>query len=199
MNIKTRALLNVKPRSVLCTGTYVYRTLLPSSSVCIPHRWPLSYDLLHSESRGCNFFRKLCSYFLTKRHTPEDGKSCNWHFYCLYYKRQRHAWHNYFSAFVKLQEAPVSLVMSVFLSARYNSAPTERIFMKIYILTFFLKSVDKVQVSLKSGKNEVRVLYMSTCTQYWSYLTHFFVEWEIFQTKVVEKIKTHILCPVFFF
>jgi len=26
------------------------------------------------------------------------------------------------------------------------------------------------------------------------YLAEFFLEWEIFQTKVVEKIKTHILC-----
>jgi len=29
-----------------------------------------------------------------------------------------------------------------------------------------------------------------------SYLAHFFLEWEIFQTKVVEKIKTHILFSV---
>jgi len=29
-----------------------------------------------------------------------------------------------------------------------------------------------------------------------SYRTHFFLEWEMFQTKVVEKIKTRILCLV---
>jgi hypothetical protein len=28
------------------------------------------------------------------------------------------------------------------------------------------------------------------------YLPHFFSEWEMFQTKVVHKIKTHILCSV---
>ena len=33
----------------------------------------------------------------------------------------------------------------------------------------------------------------------WSYLAQFFLEWEMFQTKVVEKIKTHILCSVAFF
>ena len=27
-----------------------------------------------------------------------------------------------------------------------------------------------------------------------SYLAQFFLEWEIFQTKVVEEIKTHVLC-----
>jgi hypothetical protein len=30
------------------------------------------------------------------------------------------------------------------------------------------------------------------------YLTEFFLEWEIFQTKVVEKVKTHILCSIHF-
>jgi len=28
-----------------------------------------------------------------------------------------------------------------------------------------------------------------------SYLAHFFLEWEMFQTKFVEKPKTHILYP----
>jgi len=35
---------------------------------------------------------------------------------------------------------------------------------------------------------------VQTNTHFWSYLTHFFVEWKMFQTKVVEEIKTHILC-----
>jgi hypothetical protein len=30
------------------------------------------------------------------------------------------------------------------------------------------------------------------------YLTKFFLEWEMFQTNVVEKIKTHILCSITF-
>jgi hypothetical protein len=34
---------------------------------------------------------------------------------------------------------------------------------------------------------------------FWSCLSHFFLEWEIFQTKVVEIIKTHLLCSVTFF
>jgi hypothetical protein len=33
----------------------------------------------------------------------------------------------------------------------------------------------------------------------WQYLTEFFLEWEIFQRKVVEKIKTHILYSTTFF
>jgi hypothetical protein len=36
---------------------------------------------------------------------------------------------------------------------------------------------------------------MKTNMHLW-YLAQFFLEWEMFQTEVVEKIKTHILCPV---
>jgi hypothetical protein len=31
------------------------------------------------------------------------------------------------------------------------------------------------------------------------YLAHLFLEWEMFQTEVVEKIKTHIWCSLTFF
>ena len=38
-----------------------------------------------------------------------------------------------------------------------------------------------------------------TDTHFLSHLAHFFLELEMFQTKVVEKIKTHVLCSVTFF
>jgi hypothetical protein len=40
---------------------------------------------------------------------------------------------------------------------------------------------------------------MMTNVHLWSYLAYFFLEWETFQEKVVEKIKTHILwlVPIF--
>jgi hypothetical protein len=40
---------------------------------------------------------------------------------------------------------------------------------------------------------------MKTNIHFLSYLSQFCLELEIFQTKVVEKIKTHILCSVTFF
>jgi hypothetical protein len=40
---------------------------------------------------------------------------------------------------------------------------------------------------------------MKTNIYFWSYLTHFFLEWEVFQTRIVEKIKAHILCSLTFF
>ena len=38
-----------------------------------------------------------------------------------------------------------------------------------------------------------------TNTHFWSYPVQFFLELEMFQAKVVEKIKTHILYSVTFF
>ena len=75
-----------------------------------------------------------------------------------------------------------------------NSAPTRRIFMKLDVWAFF------GNLSRKSNfyYNPKRI----TCTLHedfshlWQYLAKFFLEWEMFQIKVVEKIKTHILCPV---
>jgi len=40
---------------------------------------------------------------------------------------------------------------------------------------------------------------MKTARHFWSYLAYFFLEWETFHTKIVENIKTHILCSVTFF
>jgi hypothetical protein len=40
---------------------------------------------------------------------------------------------------------------------------------------------------------------MKTTTHFWSYLALFFLEWEMFQTKAVEELKTHILCSRNFF
>jgi transposase-like protein len=37
---------------------------------------------------------------------------------------------------------------------------------------------------------------MTTKKLFFIYLAHFFLEREMFQTNVVEKIKTHILCSV---
>jgi hypothetical protein len=40
---------------------------------------------------------------------------------------------------------------------------------------------------------------MKTNIHFWSYIGHFFLEWDIFQTKVLEKIKIHILHSITFF
>ena len=40
---------------------------------------------------------------------------------------------------------------------------------------------------------------MKTFVHSWQYLANFFLEWEMFQTKVLLKIKIHILCSITFF
>jgi len=39
---------------------------------------------------------------------------------------------------------------------------------------------------------------MKTDIHIWSYLARFFLEWEIFQTELIEKIKTHFMICIFF-
>ena len=68
-------------------------------------------------------------------------------------------------------------------------------FHEIWYLRIFRKSVAKIQVSLKSDKNNGYFTWRPICI-FWSYLAQFFLEWEMFRTKVVQKIKTHILCSV---
>ena len=40
---------------------------------------------------------------------------------------------------------------------------------------------------------------MSIYVYFWTYLAHFFLELEMLQTNIVEKIETHILCSIIFF
>jgi hypothetical protein len=72
-------------------------------------------------------------------------------------------------------------------------------FHEIWYLNTFRKSVEKIKVGLKFDLNKKRVLYMKTNVHFWLYLAYFFLEWEMFQTKVVMKIKTRILLNNFFF
>jgi hypothetical protein len=40
---------------------------------------------------------------------------------------------------------------------------------------------------------------MKTFRHFWPYIARFFLEWEMFYTKVVEKTETRILCSILFF
>ena len=40
---------------------------------------------------------------------------------------------------------------------------------------------------------------MKTNLHFWSYLAEFFLEWKMFATTVVQKIKTHVLFSIPFF
>ena len=52
---------------------------------------------------------------------------------------------------------------------------------------------------MKSDKNNSGTLHEDQYTFCLSYLVQLFLEWEMFQTKVIEIIKTHILSSINFF
>ena len=101
--------------------------------------------------------------------------------------------------FAKLRKATIGFIMSVCPSAWIISAPTGQIFMKFGIwvsLKIYWENSSFIKVW-----QELQVLYMQTGIHFLSYLTHFALEWEIFQTKVVEKIKAlfsenHAICKI---
>jgi hypothetical protein len=66
-------------------------------------------------------------------------------------------------------------------------------FYEIWYWSIFWKFFKNILLPLKSVKNNVRVLCMKTNLHFWSYLAQFFLQWDVFQTKITEKIKTHIL------
>ena len=103
--------------------------------------------------------------------------------------------HVFVGTLAKLWKEAISFVMSVRPSVRMDSASTGRIFMKLEFEEFSKICPENSRV-IKIGQ-KWRAIYMKN-VHFWSHLAHFFLEWEMFQTKVVEKIKTHILCAVTF-
>ena len=71
-------------------------------------------------------------------------------------------------------------------------------FSGLLIHEYFPKICPAKSSFIKTGQ-ERRVLYMKTNVYFQSYLTQFFLEWEMFQTKVVKKLEKHILCTIIFF
>jgi hypothetical protein len=64
-------------------------------------------------------------------------------------------------------------------------------FLEIWYLNVFRKSVEEMQVSLKYGKKNK---YFTLKPKYiCDNIAEFFVEWEMCQKKLVEKVKTHFV------
>ena len=70
---------------------------------------------------------------------------------------------------------------------------------KIWYLGIFSIICPKNSSFIKIWQQQQPTLYMKTYAPLWQYLADFFLEWEMFQTKVVEK--KHTLCSMtsFFF
>ena len=84
---------------------------------------------------------------------------------------------SFLGAFAKLQKATTVFVLSVCLSVRMEPGSRWTDSHKIW---------------------QQRVLYMKTYIHLWQYFVEFFLEWEMFHTKVVEEVKTLILCSITF-
>ena len=95
----------------------------------------------------------------------------------------------------KLQTATIiSFVMSVHLQGTTRlplNGPSWN-----FIYEYFSKICQENSSFIKKWQD-----YMKTNIHFWSYLHlfHFFIEWEMFQIKAVEKAKTHILNSIYFF
>jgi hypothetical protein len=92
-----------------------------------------------------------------------------------------------------------SSCLSVCLSAWNNSVPIRRIFIKFYAWEFF----DNLWKKFNFHQNLTRTTgslheYLSTFMVN-TYLAGFVLEWKMFQSEVVDKIKTDALYPINFF
>jgi hypothetical protein len=92
----------------------------------------------------------------------------------------------------------ISFVMSVCRSVRFKQLGFHWTnFREISLLSIFFFFVENIKVSLKSDKYN-STLYADQFTFSFCLAT-FFLEWEIFQIKFVEKITTYILHPATIF
>ena len=69
-------------------------------------------------------------------------------------------------------------------------------FNDIFMFCYFLKICRENSSFIQIGQ-EKWVLDMKTNIHFWSYLAQFFRELKMFHTKVVEKIKTHLMFNIF--
>jgi hypothetical protein len=87
-----------------------------------------------------------------------------------------------------LDKCAKRLLVSLFFCPRRTRTPGDGCSWNV-IFDYFSK-ICRENASFFKIWQELRVLYVKTYVHIW-YLAEFRLEWETFQTKVVEKIKTH--------
>ena len=90
----------------------------------------------------------------------------------------------FFSRFRKLRKATITFVTSVrlFVLFRMEQYGSDWTYFIKFDLSILRKSVENIRL-IKIGE-EWRVRYMKTTRYLRSYLDQFFLEWEMFQTKL---------------
>jgi hypothetical protein len=103
-------------------------------------------------------------------------------------------------AFAKLRKATISFVMSVRLSIRPHRTPRLPLdgFSWNFLFEYFSKICWQNSSVIKMWQ-EQRAVYTKTYAHSSQYLAELFLELEMLQIKVIQKIKTHVLCSITFF
>ena len=113
----------------------------------------------------------------------------------------------FLGAFAKLRKAIIIFVMSVCLSVCPSVLPSFRLHGTTWLPLDGLwwnlifgdySKICRENLTFTKNGHEWKALYMTTKVHILSYLAHLFLEWEMFQTKLLQKIKTRILCSVTF-
>ena len=103
----------------------------------------------------------------------------------------------------KVRKVTIGFVVSVCPCVRPSVRPcgTTRLLLDRFswnlILEHFSKIYREHSSLIKIGQKWK--LQMNIIMHFWLYLAQFFLEWKMFQSEVVEKIWTHILCSITFF
>jgi len=106
-------------------------------------------------------------------------------------RQVRRSLHRLLDALAKLRKATIIFVMSVRQSVRTEQLGCQWTDVREIWFDYFSKICREISSIFKSDKK--------TNIHLWSHLAQFFVQWEMSDIKVVEKIKTHILCSITFF
>jgi len=109
-------------------------------------------------------------------------------------------WAHSLGTFAQLRKMTISCVTCVCPSVRPHG--TDRLPLGGLSWNLIFEYFSKIRRENSSFVNiwqELQVLYMKTNVHFWSYLAQFFLEWENFQTKCVEQIKTHMRSSITFF
>jgi len=109
--------------------------------------------------------------------------------------------YQFLGAFVKLRKRLLAFIY-IYLSVRpsFRTHWTTRLPLEGFLWNLIIKDFSKIYRGhssfIKTGQEE-RVLYMKTNKHFLSYIAQFFLEWELFQTKVLERIQK-VSCSVTF-
>ena len=101
-------------------------------------------------------------------------------------------------AFAKLRKATVCEFVRPFVHVHQFGFHLAD-FHEILYLRIFRKSLETIQVLLKSDKDNGYFKWRPVAVNLWYFVAELLLKWEMFWAKVVDKIKTHILCSVTFF